>query len=74
MLSIRVESQLTGGYTDALVLMVTPIHADDREDAPVIVKIADTDDILDEAQRYDSHVKGILPPLTARLGGSSSRT
>ena len=66
---IRVESQLTGGYSDALVLMVTPVHADSREDAPVIVKIADTDDILDEAQRYDSHVRGILPPLTARLEG-----
>lgn len=64
---IRVESQLTGGYTQALVLVVTPLNADGREDAAVVVKIDDTDEILDEAQRYETHVKGTLPPLTARL-------
>ena len=64
---IRVESRLTGGYTDALVLIVTPINPDGREDAAVAVKIDDTDHILDEAQRYETHVKRILPPLTARL-------
>ncbi|MBZ0298610.1 MAG: phosphotransferase [Anaerolineae bacterium] len=64
---IRVERQLTGGFTRALVLVVTPIHTDGREDAAVVVKIDDTDHILDEAQRYETHVKGILPPLTARL-------
>lgn len=66
---IRVEGQLSGGYTDALLLVITPVHADSREDAPVVVKVADTDTILDEAQRYDRHVKGTLPPLTARLEG-----
>jgi hypothetical protein len=64
---IRVERQLTGGFTQALVLVVTPVNADGREDAAVVVKIDDTDHILDEAQRYETHVKGILPPLTARL-------
>ncbi len=64
---IRVESRLTGGYTAALVLIVTPINPDGREDAAVAVKIDNTDHILDEAQRYEIHVKGILPPLTARL-------
>lgn len=64
---IRVERQLTGGYTTALVLVVTPIHADGQEDVSVVVKIDATDHILDEAQRYETHVKGILPPLTARL-------
>lgn len=64
---IRVERRLMGGYTKALILIVTPIHADRREDASVVVKIDNTDDILDEAQRYEAHVKGTLPPLTARL-------
>jgi Ternary complex associated domain 9/Clp amino terminal domain, pathogenicity island component len=64
---IRLESRLTGGYTKALVLVVTPLNADGREDAAVVVKIDDTDEILDEAQRYETHVKGTLPPLTARL-------
>jgi ATP-dependent Clp protease ATP-binding subunit ClpC len=64
---IRIERKLTGGYTKALLLVVTPIHPDNREDAPVVVKIDHTDVILDEAQRYESHVKGTLPPLTARL-------
>lgn len=64
---IRVDSHLTGGFTRALVLIVTPIQADGQEDAAVVVKIDDTDHILDEAQRYETHVKGILPPLTARL-------
>lgn len=64
---IRIENHLKGGYTSALLLIVTPIHADRREDVPVVVKIGDTDNILDEARRYESYVKGKLPPLTARL-------
>jgi hypothetical protein len=64
---IRIESRLTGGFTRALVLVATPINTDGREDAAVVIKIDDTDHILDEAQRYETHVKGILPPLTARL-------
>jgi hypothetical protein len=64
---IRVEAQLVGGYTQAIVLAVTPIHADNREDAALVVKIGHTDDILDEAQRYESYVRNTLPPLTARL-------
>jgi len=64
---IRIENYLTGGYTKALVLVVTPLNDDGREDAAVVVKIDDTDEILDEAQRYEQHVKGTLPPLTARL-------
>jgi hypothetical protein len=64
---IRIERQLTGGYTRALLLVVTPIQADNIEDAAVVVKIDYADDILDEAKRYDTHVKSTLPPLTARL-------
>jgi hypothetical protein len=64
---IRIEHRLTGGFTRALVLVVTPIHADGQQDAAVVAKIDETDPILDEAQRYEAHVKGILPPLTARL-------
>jgi hypothetical protein len=64
---IRVDRRLTGGYTSAVILVVTPIQADGMEDAAVVVKIDDADVILDEAQRYDTHVKSSLPPLTARL-------
>lgn len=64
---IRLEAQLQGGYSTALVLVATPINADKREDATVVVKINQTDIILDEAQRYERFVKATLPPLTARL-------
>ncbi|MBE2268671.1 MAG: phosphotransferase [Anaerolinea sp.] len=64
---IRVERRLTGGYTSALILVVTPIGADHMEDAAVVVKIDSADTVLDEAQRYEQHVKNSLPPLTARL-------
>jgi hypothetical protein len=64
---IRVESRLTGGYTSATLLVVTPINDDNREDAPVVVKIGETDSIQDEAQRYERYVKNTLPPMTARL-------
>jgi len=64
---IRVEHQLMGGYSEALLLVVTPVQADSIEDASVVVKIDRADIILDEAQRYENHVKNTLPPLTARI-------
>ncbi len=64
---IRVERRLTSGYSSATLLVVTPIHVDKREDAAVIVKINQVDSILDEAQRYEAHVKTKLPPMTARI-------
>jgi len=64
--SIRVEQRLTG-FSGALVLVVTPIHADGRQDAPIVVKIHDVDSILDEVHRYEIHVKSALPLQTARL-------
>lgn len=64
---IRVEKRLRGGYSEARLLVVTPIRADSREDASVVVKIDHVDLILDEAQRYENHVKSKLPPLTARI-------
>lgn len=65
--SIRVETALTGGYTSSQLLVVTPIKIEGKEAASVVVKIGPTDDILDEAQRYNKYVKDTLPPLTARL-------
>jgi len=50
-----------------LILVVTPIHEDNREDAPLVVKMDYAGNILDEALRYEIHVKNILPPLVARL-------
>lgn len=64
---IRVERRLSGGYTSAIILVVTPVQADQREDAPTAVKIGDADGILNEARRYETHVKAKLPPVTARL-------
>lgn len=64
---VRVEKQLTGGYTSSTLLIVTPIHLDGREDATVVVKIGPADAILDETQRYDRYVRNTLPPLTARV-------
>lgn len=63
---IRIERRLTG-FRGALILVVTPIHPDNSEDAPVVVKIDQTDNILDEVQRYAAHVKNVLPLQTARL-------
>jgi hypothetical protein len=64
---VRVDRQLTGGYSASSVLAVTPINGDSTQDSPVVVKIDHADTILDEAQRYEAHVKSTLPPLTARL-------
>jgi hypothetical protein len=64
---LRVEARLTGGYTSAEVLVVTPINVDGREDASVVVKLDHKDAIVEEAQRYERFVKNTLPPLTARL-------
>ena len=64
---IRVERYLKGGYSNAELLIVTPLTIDRREDAAVVVKIDQVDAIMDEAQRYETYVKSRLPPLTARL-------
>lgn len=64
---VRVERRLAGGYTNALLLVVTPIQPDDIKVAPVVVKIDHADNILDEVKRYEAYVKDSLPPLTARI-------
>lgn len=63
---IRLDRRLTGGYSEASLFVVTPLYGDD-EQAPVVVKIGESDAILDEARRYDEHVKETLPALAARL-------
>jgi len=68
-LSIKVERYLTGGYSEATLLVITPKTGNLREDAPVVVKIDFDDHIQDEYQRYESHVRTKLPPLTARVDG-----
>ncbi|MEO0598567.1 MAG: phosphotransferase, partial [Chloroflexota bacterium] len=65
--SLRIETNLTGGYTSSRLLVATPIRMGNLEAASVVVKIGLTDHILDEAQRYNKYVKDTLPPLTARL-------
>ncbi len=63
---IRIERRLTG-FRKALILVVTPIQADEREAAPIVAKIDHADNILDEVQRYEAHVKSALPLQAARL-------
>ncbi len=64
--AVRIERRLAAS-TKSLVLVVTPIQPDGRELAPTIAKIGLADAILDEAQRYETHVKSSLPLQTARL-------
>lgn len=64
---LRIERRLTGGHSGSLVLAVTPVQPDGIEDSPVVVKIDRDETILDEARRYEQHVRTTLPPLTARL-------
>ncbi|MGB1288772.1 MAG: Clp protease N-terminal domain-containing protein, partial [Aggregatilineales bacterium] len=64
---VRVETRLTGGYTPATILIVTPVNINGNVDASVVVKIGSADIIQDEAYRYEQYVKNTLPPLTARL-------
>lgn len=64
---IRIEMRLAGGYSGAVLLVVTPRRMDGFEDSPVVAKIDRADDILDEARRYETNVRNTLPPLTARL-------
>jgi len=65
--AVRVERRLPGGYSSAVLFVVTPINADNTTDSPIVIKIDRTDNILEEAARYESHVKSSLPPLTARI-------
>ena len=64
---VRLERQLPGGHTTALVLLATPVRPEGDADAPVVVKLDRADAILDEAQRYETVVQRTLPALTARL-------
>lgn len=64
---IRMERLLKNGYTNASVFVVTPFQIDNIPHAAVIVKIARTADILEEARRYEVHAKNTLPPLCPRL-------
>lgn len=63
---LRVEEELTGGYSGARLLLVTPIR-DESEHASLVVKLGAADAILDEAQRYERYIKTTLPPMTARI-------
>ncbi len=65
---VRIERRLTG-FRDALILVVTPLDSDGREQAPVVAKIDLVDTIMEEFLRYEAHVKNALPLRTARLEG-----
>lgn len=64
---VVIERQLDAGYTGARVLVATPIRADGRADASVVVKIDDRQSILYEKQRYNDFVQHTLPPMSARV-------
>ncbi len=65
---IRIERRLTG-FRDALILVVTPLDAEGRAQAPVVAKIDLVDSIMEEFHRYEAYVKNALPLRTARLEG-----
>ncbi|MCB9451631.1 MAG: phosphotransferase [Anaerolineaceae bacterium] len=63
---IRIERRLTG-FRNALILVATPIHANNQENMPVVVKIDQRDAITEEAQHYAEHIKDAATLYTARL-------
>ncbi len=64
---VRIERALGGGHSSASLYVITPFHADGSHDSAVVVKLDRADNILEEAARYEAHVRHSLPPLTARL-------
>lgn len=64
---VRIVRELDGGNSGARVLLVRPVRVDGFNDAPVVTKLDDRYAILYERRRYDLHVKGTLPAMTARL-------
>lgn len=65
--AVRIERRLHGGYTNAILLLVTPLLPDHAEDAMVVVKLDSAERILDEAHRFTTQVRETLPALTARM-------
>src|SRR5262249_43983273 len=70
--SIQIEHTFQQGFSGSTVLLIRPLHADGRPDAPVGGKIAGRQAILWEKKRYDSFVKDSLPPTTARIESDPS--
>src|SRR5262249_5224194 len=64
---IKIQHVFQEGFSGSTVILVRPLHADGRSDAPVVVKLDDRQAILWEKKRYDSFVKDTLPPTTARI-------
>jgi hypothetical protein len=64
---VEIVREFNGGHSGARVLLVRPVHAGGRRDAPVVVKLDERQNILYERRRYDLHVKDTLPATTARL-------
>ncbi|MCK6580588.1 MAG: phosphotransferase [Anaerolineae bacterium] len=64
---IRIERRLLGGHSSAALYVVTPYGVEGGMQSPLVVKIDHADSILEEAARYEAHVRSTLPPLTARL-------
>lgn len=63
---LRVNEELASDRSGTTLLLVTPIR-DSNERAPLVVKIAPAELILDEVQRYERYVKAALPPMAARI-------
>ncbi len=65
--AVRIERQLSGGHTSAVLYVVVPMDYDDHQDAPVVVKIDYKEDILEEWRRYEQHVRSAMPVFTAHI-------
>lgn len=62
-----VETEFRSGYSGARALLVRPILADGRADAPTILKLGARRGIEREFANYQRYVKDTLPPMTARV-------
>ena len=63
---VTVERELGGSYTGARLLVVRP-QRNQRNEALVVVKIAERGIILHEQRHYETYVKNTFPPTTAHL-------
>lgn len=63
---VTVERELGGSYTGARLLVVRP-QRNHRNEALVVVKIAERGTILHEQRHYETYVKNTFPPTTAHL-------
>jgi len=64
---IYIEREFSSGYSNARVLLVTPVRSGGRRLAQVVLKLDNPAAIEQEWQAYQQFVQDTLPPVTARI-------